>query len=125
MDKRTFQRLIDGIDMFLIVDDVSLCKVDNIVIELEGEFPLSFHNKLITANISGTLTTYELDTRTYNKNMCSMLVVDKKHTVSDYSILIFRVVISDIDNNEINELKGNTKYSYTAKSMRILNIGGE
>lgn len=125
MDKRTFQRLIDEMDIFFIVDNVSLCKVDDIVIELEGAFPHSVHNKSITANISGTLTTSELDTMQYNKKMCGMLVIDKRCTGSDCNILIFRVVISDIDNNEISELKGNTKYSYKAKSMRILNIEGE
>jgi hypothetical protein len=123
MDKRSFQRLIDGNDMFLIVRDEAVCKIENVTIELEGSFPLSMDNHLVRANISGTFTTGELDTKNYDESMNSMLVIDNLFT--EFFIGIFRIVISDINNNAVRTLQGNTQYSYKANTMRMINSEGK
>lgn len=126
MDTLLFNRTQDKIDIFLIVDNVSICKLDNVKFKVGGF--TNFNPKYLKANnyyIKGTFTTSNLDAANYQDSMTSMIIINNKEEKHDYNIILFRVVISDIDGDTITTLKGNTCYSYIAEALRIIDTGGK
>jgi len=119
MDSRSFNRLAEGTDILLIVNDLALCKINNILLEVD-DFPTSKDNQLIARDVKGTFITSDLDEVAYNGINNAMIVINKKSVDHDYNIVLFKVGISTN-----NKLEGNTEYSYIAKAMRILHVEGE
>ena len=124
MDECSFNKLIEGASKLLIVNELALCRIDDISIEAD-KFPTSMDNQLIVADIGGSFKTNELDVVAYDSKIDSMIVINKEEEKNDYSIVLYHMEITDSNNNVVHQLQGYTNYTYIAKAIRILNVEGD